>query len=225
MKKNIFFLIIISLSVILSSCDKALPAADPDPENMFGVDRNINIKNIDEWLNRDDVAYIDVRMLVDPGDFKKIGGDPVLSGTIKGFEVVPYPYIANLTGLPPQVAETQYSGPTLFTLKWDAQGKIQNIKANYVESEMIISDLFPSDKAIFLLCGGGGYSGFMRSFLVKMGYDPDKIFVIGGFWTYRGSNTQHIKVSPGDKNTDEYNAFHRLKYHMIKFDELHEIKN
>jgi hypothetical protein len=37
--------------------------------------------------------------------------------------------------------------------------------------------------------------------------------------------TQHIKVPLGEKNADGYNAFHRLKYHMIKFDELHEIKN
>ena len=215
--------IIICLFVAISSYGKPLPVANPDPESMFGVDKNINIKNIDEWLGRDDVAYIDVRMLLDPGDFKKIGGDPVLSGTIEGFEVVPYPYIANLIGLPPEVAKTQYSGPTLFTLTWDKHGKIETVKDNYRESKMIIDDLFPKDKAIFLLCGGGGYSSLMRSFLVKMGYDPKKIFVLGGFWTYRGSKTQHIKVSYGENNIYEYNAFHRLKYHMIKFDELHKI--
>ena len=221
---QIQYIAVISLFALISSCSKPLPNANPDPENRFGVDRNINIKNIDEWLGRNDVAYIDLRMLVDPGDFKKIGGDPVLSGTIKNFEVVPYPYIANLTGLPPQVAETQYCGPTLFTLTWDEQGKIKSIKANYRESEMIIDDIFPRNKGIFLLCGGGGYSGFMRSFLVKMGYDPNKIFVLGGFWTYRGSNTLHIKVASGGANVYEYNAFHRLKYHMINFDELHDIK-
>ena len=222
MKKAILLLAVICLFVPLSSYGKSLPEASPDPENMFGVDRNINIKNVDEWLGRDDVAYIDVRMLVDPGDFKKIGGDPVLSGTIKGFEVVPYPYIANMTGLPPEVCETKYSGPTLFTLKWDEHGNIKSIKANYRESEMIISDLFPKDKTIFLLCGGGGYAGFTRSLLVKMGYDPNRIFVMGGFWSYKGSNTLPIKVTYGEDNRYEYNAFHRLKYHMIKFDELHK---
>ncbi|MBR2781099.1 MAG: hypothetical protein IKD81_06765, partial [Eubacteriaceae bacterium] len=32
---------------------KALPAPESDPGNMFGVDKNINMSTIDEWLGRD----------------------------------------------------------------------------------------------------------------------------------------------------------------------------
>jgi 3-mercaptopyruvate sulfurtransferase SseA len=199
---------------------ETLPVASPNKANMFGVDKNININTIDDWLGRDDVAYIDVRMLIDPGDYRKIGGDPILSGTIEGFEVVPYPYLANLTGLPPQVAASQYDGPTLFTLTWDKKGNIDTLTPNYEESEMIIKDLFPQDKAIFLLCGGGGYASFTRALLIKLGYDPDKLYNIGGFWFYKGNKAVNIKVSYGDNK--EYYAFHRLKYHYIDFDQLHK---
>lgn len=202
---------------------KALPASTVDESSMFGVDKNITVDTIDNWLGRDDVAYIDVRMLVDPGDYTKIGGDPVLSGTVEGFEVVPYPFLANLTGLPEAVAATQYTGPTLFTLTWDAKGNIASITPNFRESEMIIQDLFPKDKAIFLMCGGGGYAGFTRGLLIKLGYSPEKLYNIGGFWNYKGGHKQHIKVSYGENNKYEYNALHRLKYHLIQFDQLHKV--
>ena len=199
---------------------ETLPVASPNKANMFGVDKNININTIDDWLGRDDVAYIDVRMLIDPGDYRKIGGDPILSGTIEGFAVVPYPFLANLTGLPPQVAASQYDGPTLFTLTWDKKGNIDTLTPNYEESEMIIKDLFPQDKAIFLLCGGGGYAAFTRALLIKLGYNPDMLYNVGGFWFYKGNKTVNVKVSYGDNK--EYYAFHKLNYHYIDFDQLHK---
>lgn len=225
MKKYLKLLIILTLTLTLAACSQnealpQIPDAAPDETSAFGVDKNININNIDEWLGRDDVAYIDVRMLVDPGDFSKIGGDPVLSGTIEGFEVVPYPFLANLTGLPEEVAATQYNGPTLFTLTWDEEGNIATITPNYEESEMIIKDLFPQDKHIFLMCGGGGYAGFTRALLIKLGYDPAKVHNIGGFWQYNGNHKVNVKVSYGENNKYEYNAFHRLRYHLIDFEQL-----
>jgi len=230
MKKTIKGSIILVLVLILAACGsqgqeaiKEVPVAEVDETSMFGVDKNINIETIDEWLGRDDVAYIDVRMLVDPGDYGAIGGDPVLSGTVEGFEVVPYPYLANLTGLPEAVAATQYDGPTLFTITWDEDGNIETVVPNYRESEMIINDLFPKDKPIFLMCGGGGYAGFTKALLIELGYNPDLLFNIGGFWGYKGDNTVHIKVSYGENNAYDYNAFHRLKYHLIDFDQLTKI--
>lgn len=226
MKKVTKILIVFALILLLTACEsqeaiKEIPTAVVDETSMFGVDKNINIENIDEWVGRDDAAYIDVRMLVDPGDYGAIGGDPVLSGTVEGFEVIPYPYIANLTGLPEAVAATQYNGPTLFTITWDAEGKIDTVVANYKESEMIINDVFPKDKPIFLMCGGGGYAGFTRALLIELGYNPDLLFNIGGFWAYKGDKTVHIKVSYGENNAYDYNALHRLDYHLIDFNQLH----
>ena len=73
-----------------------LPAPEVDPESDFGVDKNINIETIDQWLGRPDVAYRDVRMLFDPADYAAIGGNADLSATITGFKIVPYPYLATL---------------------------------------------------------------------------------------------------------------------------------
>lgn len=227
MRKTLSIFIVFSLILTMTACQsqeavKELPASTADETSMFGVDKNINIKTIDQWTGRDDAAYIDVRMLVDPGDYGAIGGDPVLSGTVEGFEVVPYPFLANLTGLPEAVAATQYNGPTLFTLTWDSDGNIESVTPNFEESEMIIKDLFPQDKAIFLMCGGGGYAGFTKSLLIKLGYDPNMLYNIGGFWEYQGEKTVHVKVSYGENNAKEYNALHRLNYHLIDFNQLHK---
>ena len=78
---------------------------------------------------------------------------------MKGFEVVPYPYLVNVSGLPKEVGDT-YKGNTLFTEK---DGKYT---ANYKESMDILEYLFPKDKNIFLMCGGGGYAGMTKNLLV-----------------------------------------------------------
>lgn len=41
----------------------------------LGIDKNINEKTIDEYLNRPDSVYRDMRMLEDPGNYEAIGGD------------------------------------------------------------------------------------------------------------------------------------------------------
>ena len=102
MKKNIFtisLVIILCLGVCACSNKNELEAL-PIPEitegirgEQFGVDKNINEKTIDKYLNRFDSVYRDMRMLKDPGNYETIGGDSYLSGFIKGFEIVPYPFL------------------------------------------------------------------------------------------------------------------------------------
>ena len=36
-----------------------------------------------------------------------------------------------------------------------------------------IEELFPKDKKIFLMCGGGGYANMMKEVHIHMGYDKD----------------------------------------------------
>lgn len=90
---------------------QALPPASPDPDDQWGRDLNINIETIDEYLGREDVAYIDVRMLRDPADYEAIGGVAILDRVVRGFKVVPYPYLASLQPLP---VEGAYEGPKAF---------------------------------------------------------------------------------------------------------------
>ena len=178
----------------------------------FGIDKNINETTIDNYLNRSDSEYRDMRMLKDPGNYEAIGGDSYLSGFIKGFEVVPYPYLVNVTGLPKEVGKT-YEGNTLFTLK---DGKYI---ANYNESLSILEYLFPKDKNIFLMCGAGGYAGSTKEMLVALGWDENKIYNIGGYWNYEGKNSISTKVE-GSEKCD----FSKVPYHNIDFSRLTKIK-
>ena len=114
-KSLLILLLIISLCVVGCSCEKQLEEL-PKPEitsgirgEQFGIDKNINEQTIDDYLNREDSVYVDVRMLKDPGNYEAIGGDSYLSGFVKGFEVVPFPLLVNVSGLPEEVGKT-YTG-------------------------------------------------------------------------------------------------------------------
>lgn len=197
---------------------EALPApelAEGLRGQQFGIDKNINEETIDKYLGRSDTIYRDMRMLKDPGNYEAIGGDSYLSGFVKGFEVVPYPYIVNVSNLPAEVGET-YTGKTLFTADKDG-----NLTANYTESMQILEDLFPKDKNIFLMCGGAGYAGDMKKLLVKLGWDADRIYNVGGYWYYEGENNVAVKTTRGGETVYD---FWKVPYHDIDFSTLHEIE-
>ena len=199
--------------------NNALPPL-PKPElaegerGELGIDKNINEATIDKYLGRSDAVYRDVRMLVDPGNYGAIGGDSYLSGFVDGFEVVPLPYLVNVKGLPEAVGET-YSGNTLFTNNGDG-----TYTANYVESMQILEDLFPRDKVIFLMCGGGGYSGMLRQMLIALGWDESKIYDVGGYWFYDGEHNVEVSRELAD-GTTVYD-FYKVPYHEIDFDKLNK---
>ena len=225
MKKNVFtisLVIILCLGVCACSNKNELEGL-PIPEitegirgEQFGVDKNINEKTIDKYLNRSDSVYRDMRMLKDPGNYEAIGGDSYLSGFIKGFEIVPYPFLVNVTGLPEEVGDT-YTGSTLFTLN----DKGEYI-ANYEESLEILEYFFPKDKNIFLMCGGAGYAGMTKTMLVELGWNENKIYNVGGFWYYEGTNTINVKRINSDDSVSY--DFWKVIYHDIDFDNLHEVK-
>lgn len=226
MKKNLKYVLlaILLLSLGLNIYNlvnrKTSKASElPKPElseglrGTFGIDKNINETTIDNYLNRSNSVYRDMRMLKDPGNYEAIGGDSYLSGFIKGFEVVPYPYIVNVTGLPEEVGKT-YEGKTLFTLK---DGKYI---ANYNESLSILEYLFPKDKNIFLMCGAGGYAGSTKEMLVALGWDENKIYNIGGYWYYNGNNNVEVKRTTNNKT---YYDFYKINYHNIDFTNLTKV--
>lgn len=192
-----------------------LPEVSEGMRGELGIDKNINESNIDNYLNREDSVYYDMRMLVDEANYEAIDGDSYLSGFVKGFEVVPYPLLVNVTGLPEAVGEP-YSGETLFTKQEDG-----TYKANYEESMSVLEYLFPKDKNIFLMCGGGGYAGMTKAMLVSLGWDETKIYNTGGYWYYEGTNNVEVKRVEGE-NT--HYDFWKIPYHVINFDELTEVK-
>ena len=181
----------------------------------LGIDKNINEETIDNYLGRSDSVYRDVRMLKDPGNYEAIGGDSYLSGFVEGFEVVPYPYLTEVKGLPEAVGDS-YTGRTLFTQNEDG-----TYTANYKESMEILEYLFPKDKTIFLMCGGGGYAGMTKNLLVSLGWNEDKIYDVGGFWFYKGEHKVDVKRTVNGK--DIYD-FYKVNYHDIDFDSLTEVE-
>ena len=180
----------------------------------LGIDKNINEATIDDYLNRSDAVYRDLRMLEDPGNYEAIGGDSYLSGFVDGFELVPFPYIVNVKGLPEEVGNT-YTGKTLFHQHSDG-----SYTENYRESMAILEALFPKDKVIFLMCGGGGYSGMMKNMLVALGWDESKIYDVGGYWFYEGDN--NIDVKRVNDNGEVIYDFYKVPVHEIDFEKLTE---
>ncbi len=195
--------------------DLPKPEVTGGERGMLGIDKNINEETIDKYLGRSDAVYRDMRMLKDPGNYEAIGGDSYLSGFVKGFEVVPYPYLTEVKGLPKEVGKS-YTGKTLFTQKDDG-----TYKANYKESMEYLEYYFPKDKIIFLMCGGGGYAGMTKNLLVSLGWDENKIYDVGGYWFYNGKNNINIKHVNGKKTTYD---FWKVTYHDIDFDSLTEVK-
>ena len=215
----ILIAIISCLLIFNNTCERTLEVL-PKPEvtegerGQLGIDKNINETNIDNYLERSDSVYRDMRMLKDPGNYEAIGGDSYLSGFVKGFEVVPYPYLTKVEGLPPAVGDS-YTGATLFRKEND------KYIANYEESLEYLEQFFPKDKNIFLMCGGGGYAGMTKNLLVSLGWDENKIYNVGGYWFYNGKNNIEVKKTI-DGNT-KYD-FWKVTYHDIDFNSLTEAK-
>lgn len=182
------------------SAGTLLPPASPD-DSLFGIDVNINMATIDEYLHRDDVAYTDMRMIHDPADYAAIGGDSDPTVTLEGFKIVPFPFVGTLQELP---VEGAYEGPTLFEIAWSEEGAIESASANYEESLEILKDLFPRDKANFVMCGGAGYARMMIELLKYLGWSADAVHNIGGAWDYAGYHPQELVRVDKDGKTHYY---------------------
>ena len=216
--KKIRYLLLIIFCLSLTACGNKLPKPELTGGirgEQFGIDKNINEETIDNYLGRADSIYMDMRMLKDPGNYEAIGGDSYLSGFVKGFEVLPFPLIVNVTGLPEEVGNS-HTGKTLFT-----QNENGEYIANYDESKEILEYYFPKDKYIFLMCGGGGYAGMMKQMLITLGWDENKIYNVGGYWYYNGKNNIQVKNEKYEKVSYD---FWKVIYHDIDFDNLHEVK-
>ena len=224
MKRNLIVAIVVIASLvggIIFLNNKASIIKLPKPEvtggerGILGIDKNVNESTIDKYLGREDAVYRDMRMLKDPGNYEAIGGDSYLSGFVDGFEVIPYPYLAEVKGLPPEVGDS-YTGKALFTMLDDG-----NYKANYLESMDILEFFFPKDKYIFLMCGGGGYAGMTKKLLVALGWNADMIYNVGGYWYYNGENNIEVKRNIDGKVKYD---FWKVTYHNIDFDSLTEVE-
>lgn len=233
MKKKIFMVILLIGGILIGGLgsylmfDNRIERPLPKPElseglrGKYGIDKNINEKTIDNYLNRTDTVYRDVRMLVDSATWENKGGDRYLSGYIEGFEVIPSVYLTGFTDAYIEQKSSEnvsglYIGRTLFSLNDD--GKTYG--ANYEESMDILEAIFPKDKNIFIMCGAGGYAGQIKDMLVSLGWDKNKIYNVGGYWYYEGKHAISVKE---EKNGEYFYNFAKVPYYNIDFDTLHEV--
>lgn len=216
----------LALCLCLSGCagdgQADLPPPEPMGDSPFGVDSNINMETIDQYLGREDVAYRDVRLLFDPANYGEIGGEADLTRTIEGFRIVPYPYLATLQTLP---VSGGYEGECLYEVTWAEDGTVAQARPLYEESELILEELFPKDQAIFLMCGGGGYAGMMKELLIYLGWDPELLYNVGANWTYTGDHAQELVIYPEDADGEKIYATWRADYAYLDFDRLHPLED
>lgn len=71
------------------------------------------------------------------------------------------------------------------------------------------------------MCGAGGYAGQIKDMLISLGWDANKVYNVGGYWYYEGSNSVQVKET---KNGKDFYNFAKVPYYNIDFDTLHEVK-
>ena len=149
----------------------ALPKAWKDGETEFktrdcsvtlvpDTSLEINSKSLIEYMNYDDVEYIDLR---DDSEGYKLGH-------IKGFKSVSY--FHQIVGEEEQ----------LFRLENNV------FIPNYEDSEERLLQYFPKDTIIFLMCQTGGRVINMIKLLKQLGYDVSMIYNVGGWNHVRTAN-------------------------------------
>lgn len=133
MKKILFLFAAFVLTFSLAACGG---------EELAELPEEVTMENLDEYLNRPDVQYVDVRNF----------DDKLNSGYIEGFEFIPFfDYL-------------EYENILVRTDGW-------NFEAASLKNESALKGLFQDDKAIFIMCGSGTRAAFVKSALEAAGYD------------------------------------------------------
>lgn len=133
----------------------------------------INNENLLDYLNRDDVLYIDLR---DFGDYAK--------KHFRNFECIPYfALIYNKDG--GEITQL-YSGDTTDPV------------ATYEESDELLEVFFPKDKTLFLMCQSGGRVAQMMNILNAKGYDMSKVYNVTGMGNFTDPSYADITVDTAE---------------------------
>ncbi len=129
---------------------------------------SINSKNLNEYLGRSDVDYIDVRNFSDY-EFEHL----------EGFRNVQFfADIWNKDGVA--------GGKQLFN---------KDYTPKYKDSVKILESYFPKDKTLFLMCASGGRVVWLMDILELNGWDMTKIYNVGGMGDYTDAKYDSYRVS------------------------------
>ena len=125
----------------------------------------INYENITEYLDREDVDYIDLQER-----------DAYYKGHLKGFRNVEF------------FSKIYPSGGGAGDTQLFYEGADGRFAPRYVNSVEILETLFPKDKTLFLMCGGGVRVVPMMQLLKQYGWDMSKVYNVGGMSHYTVQN-------------------------------------
>lgn len=190
--KKFFSVILVFMFLFVTSCKKDNePKILKIPEKISATDNAafsspINSHNLDKYLFRDDVQYVDLRssyMVLE-------------EGYVAGFEFIPYYNIvaSSVEGAKLyQTKRTQDAGGNNISV-----GQTGSFFAQYEESEQIINSLFSKTKYIFLISQGGSEGAYLINLLIQLGYDGNLLYNVGGV-----SNSEGIE-SYRDVKTNKY---------------------
>ena len=204
--KNIVVSAILTLALIFTGCNKQnndlkkIPLKDNEYD-ISSVNSPINPYNLDEYMFRKDIQYVDLRsprMILE-------------EGYVAGFEFIPfYSIIGSFT-----------SDRTLYRMKSVGNvspGEVGGFIAQYEESERIIKELFNQDKPIFFISQAGSESGYVINLLLQLGYDGNLLYNVGGVSNSEGvasyksiTTNKYYVAGPGNFDVvTTYNFVDRL---------------
>ncbi len=149
MKKFLIFLATFALALTLTGCTG---------EELPEIPEEVTMSNVDEFLGRADVQYVDLRNF----------DDKMKSGYIAGFEFIPF---------------FDYLEATDVLVRTDGDW---NYAAADLVSKSALEGLFDSEKTIFLMCGSGTRAGYVKAALEAAGYT--NVINVGGIADYAGDN-------------------------------------
>ena len=131
MKKLFILIAVLTLTLTLTGCG----------EDVLELPEEMTMAELDDYLGRDDVQYVDLRNF----------DEKLTSGYILGFESIPYfDYL-------------KYQGILV-----DNGGWVYD--AGEVLSQASMREMFDEDKTILLMCGSGTRAEYVKAALESLGY-------------------------------------------------------
>mgnify|MGYP006295185985 CR=1 FL=1 len=165
MKRVLSTAVAVLALIALSGCatmdggEAAAPELPAPVESLSAADSPITMENLDQYMDRNDVQYVDVRELDE-----KLG-----SGYVHDFELLPF--FAFLEGR--------------MVTRSDEEGQAWVLEAGEINENFAYDNYFERDKAIFIFCAGGTRAGYVKGILDQQGFTA---YNLGGFKDYDGEH-------------------------------------
>jgi rhodanese-related sulfurtransferase len=135
-------------------------------------------------LGRDDVVYIDLREANTNERDDGYADNNYMGVHLKGFKNIEF------------VSYIQGNKNQLFYVAPD-----KSLAPRYTTSLEILEELFPKDKAIFLMCDSGNKARSVMKLLAQYGWDMSKVYNVGAIANYGNSN--YLLISTGAQKNDD----------------------